>query len=361
VLDPGWPSAVIQLMWAIRSDSIAKVLEQRSATLLPGDRDFAQYLAADLRQDREAAYRAVVARLRVDSVTWAGSGVYTAYSTGRLHEAVALGARRHLPSYWTDPARAAIWRFGNVVNALHGLGKYQEELELALEARREFPEEQLDGVTLEIQARAGLDQVAEVERLVAEAEGMRPSALQTAGGYSTSRSYVAAAELLAHGHRDGADRVVERGTRWFQQQLDQDPGSPALLDGYGDLLFNSGQRLEEYFDVAKRLIARKAESPYPVYGLFHAGYAAAKLGQRALALDYSRQLAATGAASGQNAWFRSVISAALGDTLAAMGHFRAAYEAGTSNARAYHIRHRSVVHFILREYPAYVELTRVRD
>ncbi len=359
VLDPEWPSAVLELGWAIRSDSIARALEQRSATLLPGDRDAAQYLAANSRQDWEAAYRAVAARLRVDSVTWAGPGVFTAYYTNRLHDAVALGSRRHLRSYWTDPDRASSWLHYYMAAALHGLGKHQEELELALEARREFPEEQLDGVTLEIQARAGLGQVAEVERLVGEAEGLRPSAQQFTT--STSRSAIAAQELLAHGHREGAHRVVERGARWFKQQLEQAPDSPDLLDGYGDLLLSSAQRFEEYLDVAKRLIARKAEPPYPVFGLFHAGFAAAGMGKRALALDYNRQLAAAGAPPGETAFFRSEISALLGDTLAAMDQFRAAYEAGYYQVRGYHMRHRKVSHLLLREYPAYIELTRPRD
>jgi protein kinase-like protein len=358
-LDPGWPSAAIQLGWAISSDSIAKILERQSATLLPGDRDAVQYFAAWLRQDVEAAYRAAAARLRVDSATWAGPGVFTAYYTNRLHESVALGARRHLRSYWTDPERASSWLHYNMAAALHGLGKHQEELELAVETRREFPENQLDAITLELQARAGLGQVAELERLVAEAEGMRPST-QRASAYSVSRSAIAAQELLAHGYSDAANRVVERGTRWFKQQLDQDPDSPALLSGYGDLLLNSNQRLEEYLGVAQRLIARKAEF-YHVDGLEKAGSAAAKLGQRALALDYSRQLSAAGAAPGETAFSRAVISASLGDTLAAMDHFRAAFEAGYWAARAYHTRHRSVFHFILRKYPAYVELTRPRD
>jgi len=366
-LDPGWPSAVIGLaksglggsqVRTTGSDSIAPALDPQSATLLPGDLDAAQYFTSWMRQDWEAAYRAAAARLRVDSVTWAGAGAWAAYYTDRLHEAVALGARRHLRSYWTDPARINSDLHGVMANALHGLGRHEEELALALEVRREFPEDQIWGITLEIEARAGLGQVADVERLVAEAEGLRPKGRWA---FSESRSVIAVQELQTHGYTDAARRVAERGARWYERQLADRPGDINLLFGYTELLEWAGRWQDERV-VAGRLLTAGAGKADSIRVLGWVGRAEAHLGHRDRALEVIRELDAAQGAPGEGAAHRgAVIHAILGDTLAAMDLFRESYDGGSIMARMYIARHREPPGLFLRDYPAFRELTRVRD
>jgi hypothetical protein len=250
-----------------------------------------------------------------------------------------------------------------LAGALHGLRRHQEELEVALETGSRLPDQRWSVITQEIQARVGLGQVAEVERLVVEAEGLRPPANVGTSG-TLSRAAIAAREFMAHGQADAAARLAERGARWFERELSDRPGDLELLEGYALLLSSTGQWQAE-LEVAGRLLAAaragNAGVLWIVSGLVWGGEAAARLGHRDSALSASRQLIPLDLGPGVTTYYRSFIHAGLGDTLTTMAMLREAYEAGNDVARAFHVRHRDPPGILLREYPAYLELTRARD
>ncbi len=356
VLDPTWPWAAFK----VGGDSLSAVLERQGPSFLPGDRDLAKMSAALHSSDLEGWYQAVAARLRADSVTWCVIGVPPALYTGRLHEVLRLGARRHLRSFWTEQAQNEIAQAEfTVSSALHGLGRHQEELELALAHRREYPADALGGITMEIQARAALGQIAEVERLVIEAEGLRPDSANPRN-FSISRAAVAGLELTAHGFAAAARAVSERGARWFERQLAARPDDITLLEGYGDVLRNTG-RWHDVLVVAQRLLTLARDGKGGAYqnALSWVGLAEAHLDHRDRALAAVKELAMSQGPPGQSAYNRVNIYVALGDTATAMDLLREAYDAGNLSAHDSHFRHRELD--IPLNYPAYRELTRVRD
>lgn len=356
-LDPSWPRALIEsLRW---SDSLAEVVLRQLPLLPEGDQDHARYRLAAIRShDWEDAYRAMRRRIAADSVTWAHSAALTSYWTERLEEAVQHLKRRNLPNYWSHPQRAPSQYQVLLSNVLHSLGRFDEELALAAEMRARFPQEIFEAVTIEVQAYAGLGDVASVERVVTEALGLPPN--RGDGGASFSRTAIAASELRAHGRADAGRRVAELGLPWFRQRMAQGPLTTQELDGYLDLLWPA-ERWGELVVAAREQIRRTSDEPewassavsllaVAEWKLGHADSAEAAIGK----LKAMRERSPTG----EIEFFLSRALFALGDSIGGMDAFRQSYRRGHWASLSEHIRHRFLLE--AQSYAPYHALTRPR-
>jgi hypothetical protein len=113
------------------------------------------------------------------------------------------------------------------------LGQYQEQLRIAQDVRTRYPDLQREGMTQEISARAGLGEVAEVDRLVAEAESMDRRGEERKRAM-LSRSQWAARELAAHGQPEAAQRTWLRAAEWHRRRMaaGDTVGFPQSTGGY---------------------------------------------------------------------------------------------------------------------------------
>jgi hypothetical protein len=364
--DSGYAWAWVNLSWGCWScisarapDTLLSQLRSRAASWLPGDRAFFDIRAAWNAQDWERAYQSLATRLTVDSLSWLSLAARAAFYTARLEEVVNLGRRRNEASYWTGPRRHSRLHF-DLVNALHGLGRDREALEVAQEHRREFSGAGLIGLTLEFTARAGLGQVAEVERLVAEAKGIRPDSSNQAASLqnNVSRALVAATELKAHGQPDAARGLLAREEVGFRHHLELYPGDHQIWEGLEHILAEA-ERWTDLLVLANEAAARKPPAPYDLMALQYQALAYAGLGRADSAMALVRRIRSARATTGadNNLWLAGIMMQ-LGDTIAAMSHFRSSWEAGDWSARGFQARHRMPIGIALRNYPPFVLLTR---
>lgn len=144
----------------------------------------------------------------------------------QILEGMPVEGVHHAPrAYWEHRAMA-----------YHALGEHRRELAVAREARRENPD-QVWPLDLEAVALAALGRIEAMERVVGE----RMVRSFPGAGHPLEASLNLAFELLAHGHPEAADRILERGADWYRALVFADQEDRRHLAPYALLLMHSGE------------------------------------------------------------------------------------------------------------------------
>ena len=355
-LDSTWFLPVIRRGWVLLgegkySDAEAAIvaLDRRASQLRPADRDGVDALRAYLHGDLEAYYR-VVRRLAARSpLTYSSSEEIAAFMTRRLDESLRLSETRDSATYDNLSGRRGAGMHVDRGLALHMLGRHKEELALALEMRRDFPDDPLTTITAELMARAALGQISEVEHLVDEAEGLRRTE------WSFTRASIAALELDAHGQAEAARQMYARALRWYDSRSREEMARAEWRSQYAEALFE-GHRWPEALGILEGLVA---EAPDSIGYLDFEGEVMARLNRRDEAQRVADHLASMRRPYlfGRALQAQGCIEATLGNLSRAVELFRQAYAEGYAFA---HWVHRDRCYDGIRAYPAFIEFLRPR-
>jgi tetratricopeptide (TPR) repeat protein len=283
-----------------------------------------------------------------DPLSFSQWAMFAALLANRPLEALSYRKYRDVPSYFNTGARRGAGLHLALGNAFHILGRYREELDLGLETEREFPEDPPSWLTMQIQARAALGEVHEVERLVAKSEGLR------AEGAGSSRALIAGLELAAHGHPKEARGMFQRALSWVRSTAaQQSTTSEQLRRDSIDVLYYC----EEYEAALAASQSWLARDSLNWEAILDVGQSAARLGDRATALRMEARLASVHRPNlrGADTWGRATIISDLGDQARAVALLRQAYHEGSAFD---HTIHRDPELSRLRGYPPFEEWIR---
>jgi len=327
-------------------DSVLRLAERTPEALGRFDQAMLGNARGELRGDWLAARTAAeeMARIAPGSEAWVIVG-QEELKLHRPHHALAAFRRAEPERGWLH-AWEGYWGF--VAGCLHFLGRYQEALDVAQEARRRFPRSvyQLD---YEIRELAALGQVDSVRARLDE------SLTLPAGLWPRGMVYLGAAlELEAHGHADEARQVVADGLR---VTAGEPAGSTrAALELRANLLSLAG-RWGELDTLARPLAARDTTTPA---WLGYLGVSAARRGDHATADSISRVLAERTFpySFGAPDLWRARISTVLGDRARAITLLREAIDHGLIFDNRLHLDHDLGG---LRGYPPFDQLLRPGD
>ncbi len=200
-LDSAWVLPAALHVRYTRDTASLKRLAARPG-LLPGEREAAEYILAAIRRDPERSFELAQRRFAVNPEWWLYLVTFWAYATGRANTALAVSGYADSAVHVADRAlRSTEWIRGF---ALHQLGRYQDQLRLARDFERRFPDNQLRERTNEVMALAGLGEVDSVRRRLAEW-----AAIPEPKNGPRTRAVVAGNELMAHGkEREGRELLA---------------------------------------------------------------------------------------------------------------------------------------------------------
>ena len=235
-----------------QADSLERMLDLRRSQMIPSELLIVDY-SASLRQSPEQEYRAAMAGLATDTIGWTYSAVWSSLRANRPVEALRYyRLPRDTMSVWQRDWQA--W-YGVATAALHTLGRFDEELALADEARRRDPSS-YDYAWLEARALVALGRLADVEQLLTASRALpdyrAPGMLM----------HDIAAELFEHGTKEQRRRMLDRALAWY---------SALPLDRRKDRIVRFEMATENYYlgryAEAARLFADLAKQfPYtPLY------------------------------------------------------------------------------------------------
>lgn len=310
------------------ADSVARIVAASRASLPPYERIRLDLLQATLRRDPEAAYRA---GLRGAELAPGGSASYAA----ALYALVLNRPREalRLLSLW-DPDRLVVreWTpyWGTLTEAYHVLGRHEQELKAAREARRHVPG-RLETLSCEARALAALGRLEELDRVLAEAPGhssRRPSV--NVGSVLMG----AAEELRAHGYADAARSTAARVRGWIESLPPEVRESDAVRRLGAQAWYFQGE-LELARGVFEDL---GADHPTSVQDLRYLGTIAARTDDMALAHTYADSLSRLEGRYlfGRPTLARAAIAAAAGDRKGALDLLRMAVAEGRPFGAALH-------------------------
>jgi tetratricopeptide (TPR) repeat protein len=319
------------------------LVEPHRSELSSVERIWLDWHRAYLRGDLPAAYHAAHQGYEraPGSLSRYLAAMY-ALDTNRPGEAVAL-LRKEPPASRT---RTAWYYFHSVLaDALHVLGKHEEELEAARAARRIFSDRP-GPVYLEARALAGLDRPGEAEALVDEIM-MLASSRRNAAAWMRQTGDA----LAADGHRDAARRVYDRALKALQDQ--GSPETPAEMLARADLL----RRVGGLDEAAALSATAHAADPDDRQAQALVGIIAAQRGDRGQAERIAAELAGRNDSYdyGGNTYDRACIRAQLGDLDRAVELLRQSHAEG--QPIGYWIRVDPDLQ-PLHGYPAYEDLLR---
>ncbi len=241
-----------------------------------------------------------------------------------------------------------------VCNALHRLGRYDEELTLIRELLAAGPIQSF-GLPLqwiELRALIGLGRIDEIDRLVDNILLMPDS--------GTTDYFIfgfAADELRTHGFPKAAKAMADRSVAWW----DDHPEVPRRTD-YSQCLMGAGQ-VEEAWTILEKLVEEFPDNQ--LFVLQRAGVCAARLGDRARALEIDARLVELGEADlesngilgyhGVTEYRSAQIAARLGDPDRAINLLQQAVTGGFYN---YLLIHRDPNFETLWDDPRFKEILR---
>jgi tetratricopeptide (TPR) repeat protein len=317
------------LLWVVQSlfnigrvaeaDSMVVRIGRSRELLSPGLQASLDRLAEDLRGNWEASLRASRALARIAPHSEAQLFVeQSAYFAGRPREAV--GAGRELLRYrgWTKEWPPA-WRF--LSQSYHALGRHDEELEVAFQARRDMPDDPSIR-TLEVEALAALGRVTEVDDRLRQASTM--SALRS---YSPARTMeVAGDELQAHGHADAARGAYRRALDWLRSRPVDQQATPAARVALTRVLCHAGEPARGR--AAIEPLAQAFPDTLRFAGLL--AVCAARAGDTVTATRLARQLEADRRPYlfGDHLYWAARVAAVIGQRERAVGLLRQAFAGG---------------------------------
>jgi tetratricopeptide (TPR) repeat protein len=352
-LDTAWVEAAARAAWGERAYLGDTTQLQRLATrpgLLPGDREtvalILNYLSGgSSEQGFELAQRRAV----VNPERWSGAITVSAVATGRANTAVAVSGYAdsavHMPG--GELLKVYAWRG----YALHELGRYHEELQLARDLAQRFAGgAQLEARTLEAMALAALGEVDSLQRRLAEWAAI-PEDMQDWAG---TRALIAGEELMAHGREREGRRVLETTLPFYRRVREREgyTSAPEI-----DVL-EATNRLEEARRLALAALPRMRSRDDSLEFLAALGRIAARQGERSEALRYDQLLATT---QGGSPLARAAIASHLGDWEGAVRLLEEARAGGSGYwvASSWNI-HRDPNFAPLRTYPPFQRFLKPR-
>jgi serine/threonine protein kinase/tetratricopeptide (TPR) repeat protein len=235
-----------------------------------------------------------------------------------------LGALRSLakqsPALTRTPAFTWLGPLLLEAQALHALGKYDEELRVLGEGKNLHVDERTVQV-LATRALAALGRSQEAEAVLTAFVSL-PGTGATAG----TRMLEVVAELRAHGHREAALALASKAVAWYTAYVTQAANSEASRYGLARAL-HAAERWKEARPVFTKLAAEHPDS------LAYQGYAgalAARAGDRVAAGRISEALGRTTGKYllGAPTFNRARIAALLGDRDGALELLRRAFAEG---------------------------------
>jgi hypothetical protein len=213
------------------ADSFASRLLANEKSLGDYERNFAGWFLADLRGRRSEAYKAAREFERAAAGTSPSAiavAAVEAMRSNRPREATRKFERVDVDHGWLR-RYGQFWEWW--AGAHHMRGAYRDELAVARQGRRRFPES-LEIIRTEIRARVALGQPDQVAQLINESLTMSPAGINPA-----EVAWTAAQELAAHGQPSQAAAMRRAALQWLSHREDPAPEETLLQ---ARLLLESG-------------------------------------------------------------------------------------------------------------------------
>ena len=173
-----------------------------------------------------------------------------ALGVNRPGETVATFARHYDPP--TGHRVISVWRVGILTEALHMLGRHEEEV-AATYKDRELYADQMALRGYEVRGLAALGRIEDLRQVVKESLELQP------GGFSAGDvMWVAALELRTHNHPAEAQELTEEALEWGQSRTPQEAASSQIRWMMAELYYLLG-RWEEARKVYLELADQEPE------------------------------------------------------------------------------------------------------
>jgi hypothetical protein len=330
----------------------------RRPGLLQGERNGVGFYLEQRRGDWDYAFELANGRFAVNPVWWRLPLMAAALVTGRAHRLVEVSR---------EPEPASIPAYHLRGYALHQLGRYREQLQVAREIARRWPAEEILSRTHEVMALAGLGLVDSLRVKLSRWEGTpEPKGTEWVG----TRAFIAGQELMAHGHeREGREMLA--GTLPFYRWLrvnGEGGGGASYGASWGEVaVLEATGSLGEARRLVQAALRASTDVSDSVAWLGTLGGLAADQGSRAEAVRYDRMLATANhrpdvsqALAGQVALARASLAARLGDRRGAVRLLEEARRKGNPLVSHFNI-HRDPEFASLRDYPPFQRFLEPRD
>lgn len=329
-----------------RADSLLSAVSDRRESLSKYDRAWLDYRLAFVRGNHERALAAIREAAREAPQSKAAyNHAVEAFLSGHVREALAAvealppdrGAMRGFSPYWDI--------YGAI---LHALGLYDKEYDVAVAARKAYPD-RLTRFTPLVRAEAARGQLGPLARTMREAAGIPTDPVGWDYGHLLAE---AAEELNAHEHANAATVYFEQLRQWLQAN-DRGPSSRWRLV---KTFYAQGQ-----LNVARaQLASLRRLDPTNAEYLGMTGLLYSRTGERAAAQVIMDSLSRRRVPYefGTGSLYRARIAATLGHRDLAVSALRAAFAEG----RSYELSlHRDIDFESLRGYPPFEQLKRGKD
>lgn len=330
-----------------RGESLLVALGPRQHLLSTGERAHRQWLFAWYRGELEEEYRLAEEKYRINPFLYAIDLCLSASRTNRPERAVEVMSVEAYAGAWVENS-AQTWRV--YARAYHMLDRLREGLKVIEQGRRRLPDD-LSLVQTEIELRAALGQVPEVNTLIDRAFTLPPQPYTSVA----MQPVIAALEYRAHGHSEAAKAALERARDWLASRPQEEVETPRYRYDLARVFYWT-KRWEEALPVFEALVD---EQPTSAARLRFLGTTLARLGRREEARRVAERLRALDQPYlwGANTAGRARIAAVLGDSADAVRLLRQAYSEGQPFGLEIH---REPDFEMLRDYPPFVELVRPR-
>ena len=375
--DPNWVIALLDRGGDSTLDALSrrKDLTDRNRTAIAWYRAFSVENPEQHFQISQELYRGWPAY-------WFVVFVRLAVATDRPHAALqaAVWADSSQPArHYKRRVRSFVYRW--MSQALHQLGRYQEQVALSAEVRTQFPADVGLSRDIEAEGRAGLGDVEGVTRIVAgRPDNVGRTTADVGGEILEGRkraggTWFAALELMAHGRATEGEAMLAATLPVARKQREERSDFEWVSSEVQALEWTG--HLEEARHLAEE-VRRTQRAPlyYTPLLLSSLGKIAARQGRRATALAYSRELAdsADSARHGRGfppfvplsrraefLYYRATVAARLGNRDEAIRLLQEARSTMIDGEPGYWWAHKDPDLASLRGYPPFEALYKPKD
>jgi serine/threonine protein kinase/tetratricopeptide (TPR) repeat protein len=334
-LDPGFMPAYQWLariysnmgLWD-KAISILDFMDQNRDKLTPEGALWLDRLKAESQGKHEEALRAVLQLHKLAPrealYTFLAAAIEIGINKPRL--AIDLFERTEVPESWLKIAAQGILWFANWSNAHYLLGNHKKELEVALRARKYFPDD-LTPMILEARSLAAQGRIEEVKKVVEESLLSR-SSVGTAGRVMLA----AARELRLRGYQEAFRDIAGRAVEWYRGRA---AGKEVSEEQRYELVV--ALYVSEQWKEAGALIEKlRSEKPDNIDYLGYSGALAARRGDKVEALRISEELKRIDRpfTFGAQTYWRARIAALLGMKEEAVELLRQSFAQGNDYIRS---------------------------